>query len=271
MIVLDDAPLAAPFGGDPNMIGRTVALSGEVVRDRRRPAARTSASRLSPVLSGARSIPRPQLWKPFGLQEAERNPIGGFNYICLAKLGPGVSLSEATLELELAAERDCGPSRSSRFDLHALVKPLQAQIVGRSRVGLQLLLAAVGTVLLIGCINITNLLLARTLARQRELAVRRALGAGHAAARSGRCSWKAHPQRARLVLAGAIVAYATIPPDSCSSHRLTCRGSTKLCSMRWCCSLRSLFPVSQPLLIGLAAGMALGNAAGRRRDEGLYG
>ena len=64
-----------------------------------------------------------------------------------------------------------------RTALHASVVPLQQQLVGRSAAGLKMLLLAVGVVLLIGCINITNLLLVKALGRRREFAVRAAIGA----------------------------------------------------------------------------------------------
>ena len=209
VIVLDDALWRRRFGADPNVIGRTIILSGELYeivgvlpRDFRFPSYR----QLFPVPA---NIPRPQLWKPFGLRESERTPVGGFNYICLAKLKPGVSLSQAALELE-REQATIAAELPQRLDLHALVKPLQTQIVGRSRAGLELLLAAIGTVLLIGCINITNLLLAKTLARQRELAVRRSLGANR-----GRLVRQMLVESFTLGGLGALgavgVAYVTLP------------------------------------------------------------
>jgi hypothetical protein len=90
VIVLDDALWRRRFGADPNVIGRTMILSGEVYeivgvlpRDFRFP----SYHQLSALPA---NIPRPQLWKPFGLRESEQNPVGAFNYISLAKLKPGV-------------------------------------------------------------------------------------------------------------------------------------------------------------------------------------
>jgi putative ABC transport system permease protein len=61
-------------------------------------------------------------------------------------------------------------------DIRSQVLPLQDRIVGRAKAGLELLLTAVGVVLFIGCVNITNLLLARFSTRRRELAVRSAIG-----------------------------------------------------------------------------------------------
>jgi ABC-type antimicrobial peptide transport system permease subunit len=209
VIVLDDALWRQRFGADPTVIGRTVILSGQVFEiigvlspDFRFPSYR----QLFPVPA---NIPRPQLWKPFGLQESERTPVGSFNYICIAKLKAGVSLAQATSELE-RIQASMAMELPQRLDLGATVTRLQAQIVERSRAGLTLLLAAVGTVLLIGCINIASLLLARTVARRRELAVRRALGADR-----GRIVRQILVESFTLCGFGALgavgVAYAAIP------------------------------------------------------------
>jgi predicted permease len=176
VIVLEDALWRAKFGADPNVIGRTIAIDsdtyeivGVLPRDFRFPALR----HLMPV-----TVPsvRPQLWTPLAFRDAERIPLGAFNFICIAKLKSGVSVAQAGLELE-REQATIAARLPQRIDLHASVVPLQTQIVGRSEAGLEMLLAAVGIVLLIGGINITNLLLVRTLGRRREFAVRAAIGA----------------------------------------------------------------------------------------------
>ena len=85
-------------------------------------------------------------------------------------------------------------------ELRAVMLPLDEQITGRSRAGLQLLLGAVGVVLLIGCVNITNLLLARSTERRREIAVRSAIGAS-----SARLLRQALAESTTLAAAGTVV------------------------------------------------------------------
>jgi putative ABC transport system permease protein len=125
---------------------------------------------------------QPQIWKPLALRPQELAPISDFNFVSLGRLEAGVSPEQAVSELDAVQKRLSVelPRFLGPADLHARVLRLQDRIVGRAKTGLELTLAAVGVVLLIGCVNITNLLLARLSARRRELAVRAAIGAGRA-------------------------------------------------------------------------------------------
>src|SRR5262249_47396193 len=118
----------------------------------------------------------------------------------LARLGPGVAMSEGQAETALIARRLTAsyPKEDAGRDLVA--RPLQQEVVGNIGPTLWLLLAAVGAVLLIACVSIASLLLARAASRERELATRVALGATR-----GRVIRQCLTESAALAVAGAVV------------------------------------------------------------------
>ncbi len=101
--------------------------------------------------------------------------------LVVAKLKPGVSIERARSELTGIQARVAGENPKVRYDVQSLrVTPLQEKLAAGARPALLVLLAAVSFVLLIACANIANLLLARGAARQKEIAIRTAIGAGRA-------------------------------------------------------------------------------------------
>jgi predicted permease len=165
VVILSHSLWRSRFQSEPKIIGRKIMLDGvsfEVVG--------VMPATFHPPLAEA------DVWKPFAMEKDELQVIGEFNYNCLARLKKGVSRDQALAEMRVV-QNQIARTIPERMELGTVITPIQERITAHARQGLVLLLAAVGAVLLMVCLNIANLLLARATVRRRELSIRAAIGA----------------------------------------------------------------------------------------------
>ena len=155
------------YAGDPGLVGRSIRIDG---------ADFVVVGVMPPDFQWQFEGPPRQLWVPVGYTKTDYGR-GDNSFLSIARLKPGVTQAQATAELESIAGGLRKEYPAEDVNMGAIATPLSDFGLEGLRGTLFTLSAAVAFVLLIACVNVANLLLARGAARQKELAIRRALGA----------------------------------------------------------------------------------------------
>jgi putative ABC transport system permease protein len=173
IVILSHSLWQRRFGGDPEIAGKTIKLNGNIF----------TVIGVMPrdfqffIKGGSLTGNRPELWAPVIFSPSDRTPRGRY-VTAVARLKPGVTREQAQSDMSTIAStlEEQYPDFDKGWGVNVI--PLREQFFGEIRPALWVLFGAVGFVLLIACANVANLLLSRAASRQKEIAIRTALGAG---------------------------------------------------------------------------------------------
>lgn len=261
------------FNSDPEIVGRTITVNAK-------------SFTVVGVMPRNFQFYRPaDLWAPlaFTPQEASRRTLG--NLIAVARLKPESSFQQASSEMKAISMRLAQQYPSTNEGVTVNMISLQDSITGNIRQPLLILLVAVAFVLLIACANVANLLLARAASREKEIAVRAALGAGRI-----RIIRQLLSESLMLGLTGGFIGLllgmwlvwglaATVPPSANLIPR-----SNEVGIDGWVLAFTAIVSVVTSIAFGLAPALQLSKpdlnrtlkeesrgSAGSKRSRGMHG
>jgi putative ABC transport system permease protein len=162
------------FGGSPDVLGKALTLNG---------VGATVVGVMPPdfkwfIKENSLSGKPAEIWVPLALTEQQRTTRRGRYMSAVARLKPGVSVEQAQTEMDTVGARLEAQYPEFAKGWGVSVVPLRDQLAGEIKTALLVILGAVGFVLLIACVNVANLVMARSAGRRKEIALRAALGAG---------------------------------------------------------------------------------------------